>query len=153
MVLGDFNEILLAKEKQGGLDRPEYQVQNFRDDLDYCSLKDLRFNGFPFTRCNRIPGNHNVWVRLDQGVATIEWILCFPTIRVHHLDYFHSDHKLVFLGLDSKVNWFYRKGSSFRFEAIWLKDSSCENVIQTSWKKSEWSGLVGNFYQNILSCQ
>ena len=47
MVLGDFNEILLAEEKQGGLDRPEWQMLNFREALDFCSLKDLGFNGFP----------------------------------------------------------------------------------------------------------
>ena len=88
MVLGDFNEILPAEEKQGGLDRPEQQMQNFRDVLDLCRLKDLGFHGFPFTWCNRRLGNQNVWIRLDRGVATVDWIFRFPTIRVHHLDCF-----------------------------------------------------------------
>ena len=29
--MGDFNEITLTEEKQGGLDRPEAQMQGFRD--------------------------------------------------------------------------------------------------------------------------
>ena len=107
-------------------------MQNFKDALDFCKLKDLGFHGFPFTWCNRRSGNHNVWIRLDRGVATVDWILRFPTIRAHHLDCFHSDHKPVFLGLDSDLNRFYRKGRLFRFEAMWLKDSSCEGIIQTS---------------------
>lgn len=153
MVLGDFNEILLAKEKQRGLDWPEQQMQNFKDALDFYGLKDFSFHGFPFTWCNRRPSNHNVWIRLDRVVATIDWILHFPTIKAHHLDCFHSDHKSVFLGLDSDLNHFYRKRRPFRFKAMSLKDSSCEGIIQTSWKKIKGSTLVRNFNQNIVSCQ
>ena len=35
------------------------------DAIDFCGFKDLGFNGFPFTWCNRRPGDQNVWVRLD----------------------------------------------------------------------------------------
>ena len=77
--MGDFNEILFADEKQGWLDRPERQMQGFRDALDYCRLKDLGFNGYPFTWCNRKPGDQNTWIHLDRSVATVEWILRFPT--------------------------------------------------------------------------
>ena len=65
--LGDFNEIIRAEEKQGWLDRPERQMQGFRDAIDFGGLKDLGFNGFPFTWCNKRPGDQNVWVRLDEG--------------------------------------------------------------------------------------
>ena len=33
--VGDFNEILRLEEKQGWLDRPERQMQGFRDALDH----------------------------------------------------------------------------------------------------------------------
>ena len=58
--VGDFNEILFADEKQGWLDRPKRQMQGFRDALDYCGLKDLGFTDYPFTWCNRRPGDQNV---------------------------------------------------------------------------------------------
>ena len=137
VAMGDFNEIILGEEKRGGLDRPEAQMQSFRDALDFCELKDLGFNGFPFTWCNRRPGDQNVWIRLDRGVATIEWILRFLTTRIHHLDCFHSNHKPVLLCMDSELNWFYRKSRPFQFDAMWLKDSTCEGVIRNSWKQSE----------------
>ena len=39
--VGDFNEILRLKEKQGWLVRPERQMQGFQDALDFCGFKDL----------------------------------------------------------------------------------------------------------------
>ena len=60
-------------------------MQSFHDALDFCRLKDLGFNGFQFTWSNKRPREQNVWIRLDRGVATIEWILRFPTSRIHHL--------------------------------------------------------------------
>ena len=59
-------------------------MQGFRDALDFCRLRDLGFNGFPFTWCNRRPDGQNVWIRLDREVASVEWILRFPTARIHH---------------------------------------------------------------------
>ena len=70
--MGDFNEILLTDEKQGWLDCLERQMQG--DALDFCRLRDIGFNGYPFTWCNRQPGVQNVWIRLDRGVASVEWI-------------------------------------------------------------------------------
>lgn len=100
--------------------------------MDDCRLKDLGFNDFPFTWCNRRPGDQNVWVRLDRGVASIDWILRFPATRIHHLEAFHSDHKPLLLVSDSELKRFYRKGRPFRFESMWLKDSTCEAVVQDS---------------------
>ncbi|XP_075663156.1 uncharacterized protein LOC142632674 [Castanea sativa] len=133
--MGDFNEILLGEEKLGWHDQPERQMQLFRDALDDCRLKDLGFNGYPFTWCNRKPGAHNVWIHLDRGVATVEWILRFPTSRIHHLDAFHSDHKPIFLCTNSELKRFYRRGRPFRFEVMWVKDDSCKKVIHDSWAK------------------
>ena len=65
--MGDFNEILFANEKVGWLDRSERQMQGFRDALNYCALKDMGYTGFPYTWCNRRPGDQNTWIRLDRG--------------------------------------------------------------------------------------
>ena len=105
-------------------------MQGFRDALDYCHLKDLGFNRFPYTWCSCRPVTQNTWICLDRGVATIEWILCFPTTQIHHLEAFHSDHKPLLLCSDSKLKRFYRKMRPFHFEAMWIKDSTCEEVIK-----------------------
>jgi len=151
--LGDFNEILLGEEKQGWLDRPERQMQSFRDALDFCRLKDLGFSGFPFTWCNRRPGDCNVWIRLDRSVATVNWMLRFPSTRVHHLDAYHSDHKPLLLCTDSEFKRFYCKGHPFRFEAMWIKEESCEVVVRDSWGDSSEGPLVTGLNQKIFKCQ
>lgn len=143
--IGDFNEILRAEEKQGWLDRLECQMQGFRDALDFCSLKDLGYTSFPFTWCNRRSGDHSVWVRLDRGIATVDWLLKFPTTHVHHLEAFHSDHRPLLLASDSEARRFYRKRHPFRFEAMWLKDKTCETVIKTSWEIPLGSSSVATF--------
>ena len=128
-------------------------MQGSRDALDYCHLKDLGFNGFPYTWCNRRPRAQNTWIRLDRGVATIEWILHFPATWIHHLEAFHSDHKPLVLCSDSEFKLSYRKGRPFRFEAMWLKDSTCEEVIKNSWGDRIASSKVGGFNRKILGCQ
>ena len=128
-------------------------MQGFRDALDCCRLKYLGYNGFSFTWCNRRPGDKNIWIRLDRGVATVEWILRFPTTRIHHLDCFHFDHKSIILCMDSELNKFYMKSRPFRFEAMWLKDSTCEEVVRNSWKQSNLPGSMWSFNRNISSCQ
>ena len=151
--IGDFNEILLAEEKQGWLDRLERQMQGFWDALDFCGLKDLGFNGFPFTWSNRQPRDQNVWIQLDREVATMDWIFKFPTSRIHHLDAFHSNHKPFLLCLDSELNCFYCKGCPFRFETMWLKDISCEGVVKDSWGDDSMGGSVWSFNRKIFACQ
>lgn len=106
-------------------------MHGFRDALDFSGLKDLVFNDFPFTSCNRRLGDQNVW-GLDHGLAAVDWILRFPTSRIHHLDSFHSDHKPILLISEFESKRFYRKGRPFRFEAMWLKDKTCKGVINDS---------------------
>lgn len=78
-----------------------------------------------------------MWILLERGVASIEWILRFPSSRIHHLDAFHFDHKPLIFCSDSEFNCFYKKGRPFRFEAIWLKDSSYEEVIREAWGEGQ----------------
>ncbi|KAL4652403.1 hypothetical protein ACB092_01G230800 [Castanea dentata] len=132
---------ITVEEKQGWLDRPEHQMQGFRDALDFCGLRDIGYNGFPFTWCNH------------RCVATMDWLLKFPTTRVHHLEAFHSDHRPLLLASDSESRRFYRKGCPFRLEAMWLKDKSCETVIKTSWETPLGSSPVANLSKKIDICK
>ena len=119
----------------------------------FCGLRDIGYNGFPFTWCNRRPKDHKVWVRLEKGVASVDWLLKFPTTCVHNLKAFHSDHRSLLLASDFESRRFYRKGRPFRFEAMWLKDKSCETVIKSSWENSLGSTLVANLSKKIDLCQ
>ena len=128
-------------------------MQGFRDALDYCGFKDLGCNGFPFTWCNKRLGDHNVWIRLDRGVATVDWFLRFPTSRIHHLECLPSDHRPILLISNDEHKRFYKKGCPFRFEAIWIKEKSCEDVIKNSWVDVVDNDLVSVLLKKLTSCQ
>uniref|UniRef100_A0A2N9IMR2 Reverse transcriptase domain-containing protein n=1 Tax=Fagus sylvatica TaxID=28930 RepID=A0A2N9IMR2_FAGSY len=78
-VIGNFNEIVKTEEMKGRRNQPERQMRAFREALDYCGLIDLRFSGSSFTWCNNRDPPHTTWVRLDRGVANIEWLTRFHT--------------------------------------------------------------------------
>lgn len=52
LCMGDFNEILLSHEKQGGLPKPQSCMDRFREALEECDLVDLGFSGDMFTWWN-----------------------------------------------------------------------------------------------------
>ena len=83
----------------------------------------------------------------------MEWILKFPSSRIHHLEAFHLDHKPILLCTDSEFKRSYKKRRPFRFEAMWIKDNSCEGVIKESWGTSLASPSVWDFSSKISTCQ
>ncbi|KAF3954234.1 hypothetical protein CMV_020396 [Castanea mollissima] len=77
----------------------------------------------------------------------------FPTSCIYHLDAFHSDHKPILLCSDSELKRFYGKGRPFCFKALWLKDSSCEDVVRDSWGVNHVEGSAWCFNKKMYSCQ
>ena len=151
--IGDFNEITRVDEKSGGAIRPKKQMQDFRDCLDVCGLKDLGFSGLPFTWCNRRYNEALVWVRLDRAVATADWILKFPTARLHHLPGSSSDHKPLWLVSDDLQTRFARAKKPFRFEAMWLNDERCEGVVHSVWDRNIGGDPVSKIMSKVEECQ
>ncbi|XP_050242494.1 uncharacterized protein LOC126691502 [Quercus robur] len=127
--VGDFNEIVNSEEKMGGVARRERQMIGFRETLDFCSFRDLGYVGSPFTWCNNQFDGEVIWIRLDRAVATPSWTTMFPTVRVHHIAGTLSDHSPLWVCSDDENSRFYKKCCPFRFEAMWMKDESCEGVI------------------------
>ena len=100
--------------------------------LIFCGFKDLGFTGLPFTSCNRRYEGLLVWVRLDRAVNLVDWLIKFPSIRLHHLTSFSSDHKPIWLCSNNVHSRFHYPQKPSRFEAIWLKDEQCEGVVHSA---------------------
>lgn len=49
LVIGDFNEITTASEKEGGNIRPQHFMQKFRGGIDECGLQEIMVIGDTFT--------------------------------------------------------------------------------------------------------
>lgn len=89
---GDFNEILDNTEYFHSNERAEWQMQGFRDVVDFCNFQDLGFNGVPFTWDNRQDGEANVKVRLDRFLADPAFVQLYTATTVKHTPSPRSDH-------------------------------------------------------------
>lgn len=92
IVIGDFNEAMWQFEHFSETRRGEKQMENFRDALDFCDLRDVGFRGTPWTYDNGKQGSRNVKVRLDRGVANQSWLNRFFDASITHLTSPCSDH-------------------------------------------------------------
>ena len=122
----------LRCKKRGGVPRAHYLMQNFRDVLDHCGFVDLGFFGPDFTWHGRRRGEW-IWERLDRSIANYKWLTRFPTGRVKHLNCFTSDHWPLLLSLDGHRECRKWRRKPFWFEAMWISDPKCEEVVARAW--------------------
>ncbi|KAL9679901.1 hypothetical protein QQ045_017772 [Rhodiola kirilowii] len=102
VILGDFNEILCANEAQGGRQRNNWQMENFRRVLNDCNLSDIGFSGDPFTFSNHREGGAEFRARLDRVLANEDWRKKFSRAAVTHVHLHASDHQLIVLETERK---------------------------------------------------
>ena len=97
-----------------------------------CGLNDLGFVGSRFTWCNGRFGDQRTLVRLDRVVANEGWLANFSEAQVHHVSMATSDHCLLALFLRKKVPP-KKVRKRFFFEAMWIRDERCKEVIEGAW--------------------
>ena len=95
--LGDFNKILLATEKAGGLERSQQQMEGFREAINIYGFQEKGYEGPDFTRCNQRHGRGRNELRLDRVLATVDWIEHYQNSRMFHIVESTSDHYAIFL--------------------------------------------------------
>jgi hypothetical protein len=149
LCLGDFNEILLACEKEGGVPRAQSCMDRFREALEECDLSNLGFEGDPFTWRNNSHTNvHYIRERLDRAVANNEWMTRFPLHHVINGEPRHSDYRPVIVDTNPPRSDGGRRGPpAFHFEASWVEEDECATIVENAWKTSMvargmmWAGL------------
>jgi hypothetical protein len=129
----DFNETLHAWEKEGGVPKPQWRMDRFREALEFCELDDLGFNGDTFTwRNNSHSAENYIKERLDRAVASEGWRQRFPAFKVTNGDPRHSDHRPVIVdtiggvckdGLQTEVSFqnLRRDGWMRRAVEVWWR--------------------------------
>ena len=129
-LLGDLNSISTKAEKKGGRSLGEGSSRIFRAFVDNVTAIDLGFSGPRFTWTNRRVGRANIRERLDRGICNVDWQSLFPCVGVKHLTTPNSDHNAILL--DTHME--FEKGvRPFRFEAMWTKEDSSEEVVALAW--------------------
>nr|POF06371.1 hypothetical protein CFP56_59434 [Quercus suber]POF10146.1 hypothetical protein CFP56_77127 [Quercus suber] len=132
VVCGDFNEILHLDEKTGWKECDVDQIKEFREVLSRCGLFDLGFVGQRFTWCNGRFGEQRTLLRLDRMVANETWVQIFPKAKVHHISMSASDYCLLAMFLN-KNQPHKRSKRRFFFEAMWVREEECKEVIKLAW--------------------
>lgn len=148
---GDFNEVLEAHEQFGGQQRPERQMDGFRDAVQACGFMDLGFIGLPYTWDNRQQDDDNVKVRLDRGLATPAFLSLFKNVKVWHVQTTESDHCCLVLECSKNFARRRRGRRSFRYENMWRRDPTYTQNVEMAWNNIEGSGTLGIlFYHHSL---
>jgi hypothetical protein len=138
LCVGDFNEVLFQWEKVGRAARPQGCLDRFREALEGCGLHDLGLEGDAYTwRNNSHDPCKYIKERLDQAVANKGWCAHFPEFRVINGDPHHSDHRPIIIDLEDSSNIAVgRRGPHpFRFEALWLEEENCKEVMRNAWER------------------
>jgi hypothetical protein len=130
--MGDFNEVLDHGEVMGRRVQPMWQLQDFREAVVFCDLHDLGYQGNMYTGWNNKEDLDFVTARLDRMLASATWISAFDGSVVSHLPVQNSDHCPLLLSIPEVVS-VSKKNKIFRFEAMWIKDDQCKEVIEQDW--------------------
>jgi hypothetical protein len=131
-VAGDFNEALWQHEHLSASRRPENQMVAFRDTLLVCELKDLGFQGVPFTYDNKRSGATNVKVRLDRALADDRWRDIFTDASVVHLVTPCSDHCPILIKLAQECPLPQGRKCK-RYEIMWEREHALPEIVANAW--------------------
>ncbi|KAK5793162.1 hypothetical protein PVK06_034300 [Gossypium arboreum] len=122
LVGGDFNDILFANEKQGGILREEVRMEAFRQNLESCQLMDIGYLGPWFTWERGRLLDNNIRERIDRGVANDALIQLFPSFSLRHLPHSFFDHCPLLI--ETEVRGRESRIDCFCFEAWWALEDS-----------------------------
>ncbi|KAL2905726.1 hypothetical protein RDABS01_004436, partial [Bienertia sinuspersici] len=139
--LGDFNEILYDSDKQGGNDRVQWQMTNFREAVDVCGFREIPFKGYAFTYDNGREGEDNArrnLVRDIEGLVSHEEIFWRQRSRVLCLE-----------AGDRNTSFFHRRASGRR------KRNSINYLIDDNGQKRQGNREVErvtvNYFMDLFS--
>lgn len=90
-------------------------------------------------------------VRLDRCVANARWIKQFSEAQVRHISMSALDHCLLALFLKKRRPSKLTK-KRFLFEAMWVRDRGCREVIESVWDSSQ-ANLYECLTDKISKCQ
>ncbi|CAL9030237.1 unnamed protein product [Prunus brigantina] len=102
-------------------------------------LMDMGFQGHAYTWKGHKAEGVFIQERLDRGLINYSWKEVWPCSIVIHLLDVGSDHCPILIlteGRQEKVS------RPFKFEAYWVFDPECGEVIHRSWNTNNWRGIV-----------
>lgn len=137
LLAGDFNELLSNEEKSGGAVRSESSFWDFRNMVQNCKLREIRYTG----NCLSWTGvRENVWVqcRLDRSFGNNEWFSLFPRSSMEYLELWASDHRPIRICFAlENTNHSKRR---FFLDKRMLSREGFEDLVRSSWEGNAGDG-------------
>lgn len=129
--VGDFNDLLWARDKRGRVDHPQYVFRGFRVAVDFCWFVDVPLVGHQYTwsRGKGSPGF--VEERLERTMANDGWHSLFPHARLVNLVAPISDHNPILLEMSPTS--LVRRHRKFKFENKWFEEETLPSVVVRCW--------------------
>lgn len=86
-------------------------------------------------------------------MANEDWMEYYPNNSLSHLDYFHSDHRVLDLSFQKLelTTPNKKKRSRFRFENMWIREPECKEIVKSNWKTINQQALMSTI-SNIEQC-
>jgi len=129
--MGDFNEMLNASEKIGGIPLSPIKVQRLNDFLQYSNSYDATVQGRLFTWKKFLRGQL-VYEKLDKVLFRDDCLQIFPNYTVTNGPFMFSDHAYVFLNIEPVHA--PRRGTTFKYQHSWVHYLDTHYVIKQNWK-------------------
>ncbi|KAH7847580.1 hypothetical protein Vadar_027761 [Vaccinium darrowii] len=150
VIWGDFNDILDAGEKRGGLLRDRWSFIRFQSFVEDCGLADLGFKGYPFTWRNNRAGVDFIESRLDRALVSSQWLLNNNQASLEHLDCVGSDHKALLLNTMPESR---KHITPFRFDARWFEHEKVRRIIEEQWDQRLSGSQLFCLVQKVKCCR
>ncbi|XP_074298374.1 uncharacterized protein LOC141629243 [Silene latifolia] len=125
----------------------QWQINNFRDAVDECGLRDIPYEGYTYTFDNGQAGMDNRHCRLERAMVTGLWLDLFPFSKVFHLDREWSGHAPICVHIATVMEEAVRVPKPFRFEQAWVGTDGCEEAVMRAWV-----GGGADIMSNIQRC-
>ncbi|XP_059292492.1 uncharacterized protein LOC132045941 [Lycium ferocissimum] len=127
---GDFNLILKADEKLGGLPVHLSKTGDFGHFVNNCGLMELKFSGSRYTWWNGRTEEDCIFKRLDRVFGNQEFMDLFPSFDVSHLIRHGSDHAPLHVVCDSQEEVVVKP---FKFLNFWSQHPKFLELVQDNW--------------------
>ncbi|OMO70992.1 reverse transcriptase [Corchorus capsularis] len=124
---GDFNDIMVGSEKEGGRSKERRLMDNFVDFINDCGLNDIKAHGPLFT-----------WMGIGEGEV------------IFNLEALGSDHAPILVDTDYKEEKAPRR---FKFEATWLTYPDCMDVVRKGWGEQVDGTMAFKFMRKLQKCR
>nr|XP_027071629.1 uncharacterized protein LOC113696407 [Coffea arabica] len=130
LIVGDFNVIVSAEEKRGGLPFRPAEGWDFLDFMSQAGVFDVGYSGSCFTWCNNRHGRARIWKRLDRLLMNQVASNFALDFSIRHLSRDPSDHAPLLLSATTKLD---NKPRPFRFLNFLASKPGFLDVVRCNW--------------------